>query len=57
MDLPSFVFGSVFGALVASCLLALLRFGARDEVPPEVGETHKFGVGEVPKMLTSEARN
>lgn len=57
MDLPSFVFGSVFGALVGCAILALLRFGARDEAPLDVTETHEFGMGEVPKMLASEARN
>jgi hypothetical protein len=57
MDLPSFVFGSVFGALVGCAILSLLRFGARDEAPLDVSEDHEFGMGEVPKMLASEARN
>lgn len=57
MDLPSFVFGSVFGALVASCLLALLRFGARDEAPPEVVDDRDYGMVEVPPMFAREARN
>lgn len=57
MDLPSFVFGSVFGALVGCSIFALLRFSARDDAPLHVSEDHEFGMGEVPKMLTSEARN